>query len=175
MMVRFRFDRETSALSVGSGPKGSVGVMDRWSLAETGTGLASRALGIWTLRFAFLCRAGPPEFPTTRFAVAAAFGTGVETAVPSLGDKDARTDPTDDLSANGAVSSGESSRFRDNFDVWSLPFLALADGDFRARGTGSDVAADEKASWSGAPGDRSGTRLGSIRRLGGDAAPSPED
>ena len=172
MMVRFRFDCETSALSVGSAPKGSVGVMDRWSLAETGTGLASRALGIWTLRFAFLCSAGSSEFPTNRFAVA--FGTRDETAVPSLGDKDARTDPTNDLSANGAVGLGESSKFRDNFDVWSLPFLALADGDFRARGTGSDVAADEKASWSGAPGDRSGTRLGSIRRFGGDAAPSPE-
>src|SRR5271165_7234861 len=53
MMVRFRFGRETSVLFVGSAPKGSAGVMDRWSLAETGTELESRAVGIWTICFAF--------------------------------------------------------------------------------------------------------------------------
>src|SRR5208337_914040 len=174
MMVRFRFGRETSVLFVGSAPKGSAGVMDRWSLAEAGTELASRAVGIWTIRFVFWRGAGPPELRTTRFAVAVAFGAPDETAVPSLGDKDARTDATDDLSANCAVSSGECSRFCDNFVVWSLPFIVRTDGGFRARCTGSDVAPDKKASRSGSPGDCSETRLGRIRRIGGDAAFSPE-
>jgi hypothetical protein len=40
-----------------------------------------------------------------------------ETAVPSLGDADDRTDPTDDLSASCAVSSDEASDIRDSFDV----------------------------------------------------------
>jgi hypothetical protein len=70
MMVRFRFGRETSATAVGTAPKESVRVMDRGSWAETGTELASRTIGIWTRRFAFWHGAGPPEFPTTRFAVA---------------------------------------------------------------------------------------------------------
>ncbi len=57
---------------------------DRWSLVETVAGLASRAIGIRTLRFAFGCGAGPPEFPTTRFAVAV--GMADEPVVASLGD-----------------------------------------------------------------------------------------
>jgi hypothetical protein len=40
-----------------------------------------------------------------------------ETAVPSLGDADDRTDPTDDLSAICAISSDEASNFRDSFDL----------------------------------------------------------
>ena len=58
--------------------------MDRWSLAETAADLVSRAIGIWTLRLAFGCGAGPPEFPTTRFAVAV--GMPDEPAFASLGD-----------------------------------------------------------------------------------------
>src|SRR5208283_557167 len=116
MMVRFRFGRETSSTAVGSAPKASVCVMETWSLAETGTGLASRAIGIWTLRFAFVRGDRPPDFfRTTRFAVAV--GMSDETAVPSLGDADDRTDPTDDLSASCAVSSDEASHIRDSFDV----------------------------------------------------------
>src|SRR5208283_2096226 len=99
MMVRFRFGRETSVPFVGSAPNGSAGVMDRWSLAETGTELASRAIGSWTICFAFWRGAGPRESLTTRLAVADAFGAPDETAVPSLCDKDARTDATDNLSA----------------------------------------------------------------------------
>jgi len=56
--------------------------MDRWSLAETVARLASRAIGIWTLRFAF--GAGPPESPTTGFAVNVR--TPDEPAVESLAD-----------------------------------------------------------------------------------------
>ena len=56
--------------------------MDGWSLAETEGVLASRAIGIWILRFAFGCGAGPPEFPTARFAVAV--GMTDEPAVASL-------------------------------------------------------------------------------------------
>jgi hypothetical protein len=118
--------------------------MDRGYLVETGTELASRAIGIWTLRFAFGRGAGPPEFPTTRFAVAV--GTPDETIVPSLGDTDDRPEVTDDLSANLAVNSDETSRFRDNFDVWSLPIRARTDGGFRARDFGFDVAADNISS-----------------------------
>ena len=84
MMVRFRFGRETSSARVLSAPKESVRVMDRWSLAETVADLASRAFGIWTLRFAFGRGAGPPEFPTTGFAVNV--GMPDEPAVESLVD-----------------------------------------------------------------------------------------
>ena len=59
-------------------------MMDRWSLAETVPGLASRAIGIRTLRFAFGCGAGPPEVPTTRFAAAVSMPD--EPVVASLGD-----------------------------------------------------------------------------------------
>jgi hypothetical protein len=68
-MVRFRFGRETSSTRVLRAPRESVRVMDRSSLAETAARLASRAIGIWTLRFAFGRGAGPPEFRTTGFAV----------------------------------------------------------------------------------------------------------
>ena len=116
MMVRFRFGRETSSVRVLKAPKESVRVMDRWSLAETVARLASRAIGIWTLRFAFVRGDGPPDFfRKTRFAVAV--GMSDETAVPSLGDADDRTDPTDDLSASCAVSSDEASHIRDSFDM----------------------------------------------------------
>jgi hypothetical protein len=84
MMVRFRFGRETSSMFVLSAPKESVCVMDRWSLAETVARLASRAIGIWTLRFAFGRGAGPPESPTTGFAVNV--GRPDEPAVESLAD-----------------------------------------------------------------------------------------
>jgi hypothetical protein len=67
-----------------SAPKESVCVMDRWSLAETVARLASRAIGIWTLRFAFGRGAGPPESPTTGFAVNV--GMPDEPAVESLAD-----------------------------------------------------------------------------------------
>ena len=133
MMVRFRFGRETSSTAVGSAPKASVCVMETWSLAETGTGLASRAIGIWTLRFAFGRGAGPPEFPTTRFAVAV--GMSDETAVPSLGDADDRTDPTDDLSASCAVSSDEA-YIRDSFDGDPCP---LSGPPTSASGLASDA------------------------------------
>ena len=53
MMVRFRFGCETSLTAVGSALKASARVMEPWSLAETGTGLASRAIGIRPLRLAF--------------------------------------------------------------------------------------------------------------------------
>jgi len=85
-------------------------VMEPWSLAETGTGLVLSAIGIWPLRFAFGRDEGSPEFPTTRFAISV--GMADETAVPSLGDTDDRTDPTDDLSADCAVRSDEASKFR---------------------------------------------------------------
>jgi hypothetical protein len=114
MIVRFRFGRETSSTAVGSAPKASVRVMEPWSLAETGTGLASGAIGIWTLRFAFGRGAGPPEFPTTLFAIA--IDMHDETTVPSLGDTDDRPDPTDDLSANCAVGS-EEAKIRGDVDV----------------------------------------------------------
>jgi hypothetical protein len=114
MMVRFRFGREASSTAVAGAPDDSVRVMDRWSRAERETELASRTVGICMLRFAFGRGAGPLEFPTTRFAVAG--GSLAETAVRSLG-SDERTHPTDDRSANCAVSSGEASRLRDNFDA----------------------------------------------------------
>ncbi len=115
MMVRFRFGRETSLTAVGSAPKASARVMEPWSLAETGTRLASRAIGIRPLRFAFGRGAGPPEFPTTLFAVEV--GIPDETAVPPLGDTDDRPHPTDDLPAKRAVSSDEASKFRGDVDV----------------------------------------------------------
>ena len=114
MMVRFRFGRETSS-AVGSAPKASVCVIEPWSLAETGTGLASGAIGIRPLRFAFGGGAGPLEFPTTLFAVEV--GIPDETAVPPLGDTDGRPHSTDDLPAKRAVSSDEASKFRGDVDV----------------------------------------------------------
>ena len=75
MMVRFRFGRETSLTAVGSAPGASARVMEPWSLAETGTKLASGAIGIRPVRFAFGRGAGPPEFPTTLFAVEAVYLT----------------------------------------------------------------------------------------------------
>ncbi len=146
MMVRFRFGRETVSTAVGSAPKESVRLTDPWSLAELGAGLASRAIGIWTLCFAFGRGAAPLEFPRS-FAVAA--GMSDETAaVLSLGDTDDRTDTTDDLSADCAVRSGELSKSCGNFDVGPLPLRARADGGFSTRDIGSDVAADNNASWS---------------------------
>ena len=82
-------------------------------MAERGTGLAPRAIGVWTLRFAIGRGAEPPDFPTTEFAV----GMPDKTAVRSLGDADDRPDPTDNLSANCAVRSGKSSKFRGDTDV----------------------------------------------------------
>ena len=87
--------------------------MEPRSLAETGTGLAPRAIGICTRRFAIGRGVEPPEFPTTEFAV----GMPDETAVPSLDDTDDRPDPIDDLSADCAVSSGEAPEFRGDADV----------------------------------------------------------
>jgi len=84
MMVRFRFGRETSSTLVLRALRESVCVVDRCSLAETVARLASRAIGIWTLRFAFGRGAGPPEFPTTGFAVNV--GMPDEPAVESLAD-----------------------------------------------------------------------------------------
>ena len=97
-------------------------MMDCWSLAETVAGLASRAIGIWTLRFAFGCGfafgngAGSPEFPTTRFAVAVAMPD--EPVVASLGDMAfARLDATEGLSSICPVRSDEISAVRGAFDV----------------------------------------------------------
>lgn len=90
-------------------------MIEAWSLAETGTGLSSRAIGILPLRFGFGCDAGPPEFPPIRFAVA--LGMPDETAVPSLGGTDDRSDRTDDLFANCVVISNEASKFRRDDDV----------------------------------------------------------
>src|SRR5271157_2637341 len=113
-MVRFRFGRETSSAAVGSASKEPVRGMEPWSLAETGAGLASWAIGIRTLRFALGRGAGPPESPTTRFDLAV--GMPGEMAVPSLGDApDARTDPTENPSADCGVSSDEASKFADRF------------------------------------------------------------
>jgi hypothetical protein len=115
MMVRFRFGRETSSTAVGSAPKASGRVIKPRSLAATGTGLASRAIGTRKLGFAIGRGAGPPESATTSFAVAV--GTPDDTAVPSLDDADDRPDPTDDPSANCAVSSEEASKFRGDADM----------------------------------------------------------
>ena len=81
MMVRFRFGRETSSTRVLRAPRESVCVV---ALAETVARLASRAIGIWTLRFAFGRGAGPPEFSMTGFAVNV--GMPDEPAVESLAD-----------------------------------------------------------------------------------------
>src|SRR5208283_5273676 len=115
MMVRFRFERETSSTAVGSAPKASVRVMKPRSLAATGTGLASRVIGARTLGFAIGCGAGPRVSATTSFAVAV--GTPDDTAVPSLDGADDLPDPIDDLSANCAVSSDEASKFRGDADM----------------------------------------------------------
>src|SRR5208283_2162572 len=115
MMVRFRFGRETSSTALGSAPQASVRVMRPRSLAATRTGLASRVIGTRTLGFAIGRGAGPPESATTSFAVVV--GTPDDTAVPSLDDADDRPDPTDDLSANCAVSPDEASKFRGDADM----------------------------------------------------------
>jgi len=115
MMVRFRFGRETSSTAVVIAPKASVRVMKPRSLAATGTGLASRVIGTRTLVLAIGRGAVPPVSATTSFAVA--FGTPDDTPVPSLDDADDRSDPTDDLSANCAVSSDEASKFRGDADM----------------------------------------------------------
>jgi hypothetical protein len=115
MMVRFRFGRETSLTAVGSAAGAFARMMESWSLAETGARLASRAIGIRPLRFAFGGGAGPPEFPTALFAVEV--GIPDETAVPLLGDTDGRPHFTDDLPAKHGVSSDEASKFRGDVDV----------------------------------------------------------
>jgi len=128
-------------------------------------------IGTRTLGFAIGRGAGPTESATTSFAV----GTPDDTAVPSLDGADDRPDPTDDLSANCAVSSDEASKFRGDAEMRSLPFIRGADVGFCACDIGCGAPADKKASWGRPPGGISGTRLGSIRRCGYDAAPSPED
>ena len=115
MMVRFRFGRETSLTDVGSAAEASARAMEPWSLAETGIRLASRAIGIRPLRFAFGGGTGPPEFPATLFSVEV--GIPDETAVPPLGDMDGRPHSTDDLPAKRAVSSDEASKFRGDVEV----------------------------------------------------------
>jgi hypothetical protein len=84
-------------------------------LAETGTGLASRATGIWALRFAFGRGAVPPECPTSLFAVA--IDMADETAARLGGDTNDRPDPIDDLSTNSAIRSEEASKTRGDLDV----------------------------------------------------------
>ena len=102
MMVRFRFGRETSLTDVGSAAEASARAMEPWSLAERGIRLASRAIGIRPLRFAFGGGARPPEFPATLFAVEV--GIPDERAVPPLGNMDSRPHSTDDLPAPNVPS-----------------------------------------------------------------------
>ena len=97
--------------------------MDRWSLAETEAALASRAIGIWTLRFAFGCGAGPPAFSgdpiclrrlvclTRRLSRHSGRSRMIEGMRPK------------DLSAIGAVRSDQVSELRGALDVCSLSFV----------------------------------------------------
>ncbi len=169
-MVRFRFGCETSSTRVLIAPKGSVRAADRWSLVERVAGLASRAIGIWTLRFAFGRGAGPPELPTTRFAIAVGMPkTSRLSRHAALCQPVDRTRPKE-FSAIFAVRSDAASELRGTFDVLSLSFRARTNGGFRARDFGTDVAADNNSSWSRPTGGLSGTRLSRIRRFGYDAA-----
>jgi hypothetical protein len=104
-----------SSTAVGSAPKASVRVMKPRSLAATGTGLASRVIGTRTLGFAIGRGAVPPVSATTSSAVAV--GTPDDAAVASLDGANDRPDPTDDLSANRAVSSNEASKFCGDADM----------------------------------------------------------
>ena len=104
-----------SSTALGSAPKASDRVMKPRFLAAPGTGLASRVIGTRTLGFAIGRGAGPPESATTSFAVAV--GMPDDAAVPSLDGADDRPDPTDDLSANCAVSSDEASKIREDAEM----------------------------------------------------------
>jgi len=162
-MVRFRLWSERSSTLKGSVAGKSLPIADRWSLGKGLALASSREIALSSLRFAFALRAGLPEFPTTWLCSVVASLS--ETLAPSSDfTLNVWRDAVDNLSANGALSPDE----KVEFDVWSLPFDARADGRFGAREGGSDSAVVSATSRSGRRNGSSGTRLGRIRPFGDD-------